>query len=104
MIKIIPVPIGYPAKQANRLEVRILPFQTDATTCSTYYELVNVTEVEITPASEDGNTPAVMQEVTTRLAEGNYTLTEEEYAAWGDDNAVVEDAVIAYLQLERVAE
>jgi hypothetical protein len=68
-------PIVFPLNQgtATEMSVLILNFQTDATTCTTYYEL----------KSEEG---AV-------LTNGNYTLTEEEFAAWGLDNAWVTECV-----------
>ena len=68
-------PIVFPLNQgtATELTVLILGFQTDATTCTTYYEL----------KSEEG----------TVLTNGNYTLTEEEFAAWGEDNTWVEQCV-----------
>lgn len=95
MINISPVPVGYPAVEANGIEIRILPFQTNATTCSTYYELINVTEI---PSEIEGEEPTVSK---IRLAEGNYILTEEEYSNWGDDNVVVENAVLSNLKLTR---
>ena len=64
-------PIKFPLNQgtATEMSVLILNFQTDATTCTTYYEL----------KTDEG---AV-------LSNGNYTLTEEEFAAWGLDNSWV---------------
>jgi len=85
MIQIKSIPVGYPAKEANFLKVTILPFATSATNCGTFYELFKV----------DGET-------TEKLAEGNYYLTEEEYNLWGDNNIVVEDAVLNHLSLERL--
>ena len=98
MININPVPVGYPAVEANGVEIRILPFQTNATTCSTYYELFNISEA---PSDIEGEAPVVSKR---KLAEGNYYLSEEEYNNWGDDNTVVEDAVLSHLQLTRLVE
>ena len=68
-------PITFPLNQgtATEMSVLILNFQTDATTCTTYYEL----------KSEEG----------TVLTNGNYTLTEQEFAAWGLDNEWVTECV-----------
>ena len=68
-------PIVFPLNQgtATEISVLILNFQTDATTCTTYYEL----------KTDEG---AV-------LTNGNYTLTEQEFAAWGTDNEYVAECV-----------
>lgn len=68
-------PIVYPlnAGTATRLEVYIQQHTTTATTCQTYWEL----------KTEEG---AV-------LDQGNYMLTEEQFASWGQDNSVVNEYV-----------
>ena len=68
-------PITFPLNQgtATEMSVLILNFETSATTCTTYYEL----------KTEEGKV----------LSNGNYTLTEQEFAAWGEDNAWVEQCV-----------
>jgi len=70
-------PIVYPlnAGTATRMSVLVLNFTTEATTCTTYWQLL----------AEDG----------LQLSQGNYTLTEEEFAAWGTDNNVVDQYVAA---------
>ena len=73
MAKIQPVIFPLNAGTATELSVLILNFQTDATTCTTYYEL----------KTDEG---AV-------LTNGNYTLTEEEFAAWGTNNEYVAECV-----------
>jgi hypothetical protein len=55
------------------MTVLILGFETSATTCTTYYEL----------KTDEG----------TVLTNGNYTLTESEFAAWGTDNSYVAKCV-----------
>ena len=72
-------PIPYPLNEgtATRLSVLVLNFATDATTCTTYWQLL----------TEDGKT----------LAQDNYTLTEEQFAEWGRDNSVVNEYVAEYL-------
>jgi hypothetical protein len=50
-----------------------LNFATDATTCTTYWQLL----------TEEGKT----------LAQDNYMLTPEQFATWGTDNNVVNQYV-----------
>ena len=68
-------PIPYPLNEgtATRLSVLVLNFATDATTCTTYWQLL----------TEDGK----------QLSQGNYTLTEEQFLTWGTDNNVVNQYV-----------
>ena len=73
MAKIQPIKFPLNAGTATEMSVLILNFETTATTCTTYYEL----------KTDEG---AV-------LTNGNYTLTEEEFAAWGLDNAWVVECV-----------
>ena len=73
MAKIQPIKFPLNAGTATEMSVLIHNHFTDATTCTTYYEL----------KSEEG----------TVLSNGNYTLTEEEFAAWGFDNEYVAECV-----------
>lgn len=67
-------PITFPIiGEATTLNVLVLNFATDATTCTTYYQLM----------TEEGK----------KCAEGNYTLTEQEFADWGEDNAYIDNIV-----------
>lgn len=68
-------PVVFPLNQgtATRMTVLVLNFETTATTCQTYWQLL----------TEDGQ----------QLAQNNYTLTEEQFAAWGLDNNVVNEYV-----------
>jgi len=68
-------PIVYPlnAGTATQMSVLVLNFTTEATTCTTYWQLL----------TEDGKV----------VADDNYTLTEEEFAAWGQDNNYVNQVV-----------
>jgi hypothetical protein len=68
-------PITFPLNQgtATEMSVLILNFETSATTCTTYYEI----------KTDDGKV----------LSNGNYTLTEQEFAAWGFDNEYVAECV-----------
>ncbi len=68
-------PIIFPLNQgtATQMTVLILNFPTDAVTCTTYYELL----------TEDNKV----------LSNGNYTLTDVEFALWGFDNTLVDGYV-----------
>ena len=68
-------PIVYPLNEgtATRLTVLVLNFETTATTCTTYWQLL----------TEEGK----------QLSQGNYTLTEEQFLTWGTDNNVVNEYV-----------
>lgn len=68
-------PVVFPLNEgtATRLTVLVLNFTTDATTATTYYQLL----------TEEG----------AQLRQGNYTMTEEEFANWGTDNNVVNQYV-----------
>ena len=73
MAKIQPIVFPLNAGTATQMTVLILNFETNAVTCTTYYEL----------KTDEG----------TVLTNGNYTLTEQEFAAWGLDNAWVTECV-----------
>jgi hypothetical protein len=79
-------PIVYPLNQgtATRMTVLVLNFPTDATTATTYYQLL----------TEEG----------AQLKQGNYTLTEEQFAAWGQDNAYVNHCVAEALGVTIITE
>jgi hypothetical protein len=68
-------PIVFPLNQgtATQMTVLVLNFATDATTCMTYWQLLN----------DEG----------VQLSQGNYTLTEEQFLTWGTDNSVVNENV-----------
>jgi len=68
-------PIMFPLNQgtATRMTVLVLNFDTTATTCTTYWQLL----------TEEGQ----------QLSQGNYTLTEEQFQQWGTDNSVVNEYV-----------
>jgi hypothetical protein len=68
-------PIVYPLNEgtATRMTVLVLNFETTATTCTTYWQLL----------TEEGKV----------LSQNNYTLTEEQFLAWGVDNSVVNEYV-----------
>jgi hypothetical protein len=73
MAKIQPIIFPLNAGTATEMSVLILGFDTSATTCTTYYEL----------KTDEGLV----------LSNGNYTLTEEEFAGWGYDNEYVAQCV-----------
>ena len=73
MAKIQPITFPLNAGIATEMSVLILNFPTDAVTCTTYYELL----------TEDG----------VMLSNGNYTLTDVQFALWGVDNTCVDGYV-----------
>jgi hypothetical protein len=73
MAKIQPIVFPLNAGTATEMTVLILNFETNATTCTTYYEL----------KTDEGKV----------LSNGNYTLTEDEFSAWGEDNSWVTECV-----------
>lgn len=78
-------PITFPIiGTAEKLNILILNFPTDATTCTTYYELT----------TSDGK----------KLVDGNYILTPEEYSNWGDDNTYIDNIIANYLGVEIIIE
>lgn len=72
-VAIEPVPFQVPQGVATRMTVKVLEFLTTATTAGTYWQLLD----------EDGNV----------FQQGNYYMTEEQFAAWGQDNNVVNQYV-----------
>ena len=67
-------PISFPfTGEAIKLKVLILNFTTDAATCTTYNELL----------TEEG----------VLCTSWNYTLSDDEFTAWGTDNTWVEQCV-----------
>jgi hypothetical protein len=67
-------PINIPTKGiASQMSVLVLNFATNAKTATTYWQLYD----------DEG----------TGLLDGNYTMTEEQFATWGTDNSVVNEYV-----------
>ena len=66
--------------EATQLEVNVLTFATSAKTATTYNRLLDADNKQ--------------------LMEWNYTLTEEEFAAWGADNSVVDGFVASNKGIE----
>ena len=59
--------------KATQMNVLVLNFATDATTATTYWQLLTEDEIQV--------------------LDGNYTMTEAEFNAWGVDNNVVNEYV-----------
>ena len=92
-IKILPIQIGWPTKIATELSVRVMPFETNAKTCQLYYQLKNVVEATENESKKE-----------TVLADGNLSLTEEEFDLWSRDNRYIENIAILKLNLTRKPE
>ncbi len=73
MAKVQPVEIPFEGV-GTTLEVTLLPFKTDALSASTFNRLLTDEGKEVIPS-------------------WNYQLTQEQFAAWGQDNSVVDDYV-----------
>jgi hypothetical protein len=84
MAKIQPIVFPLNAGIATEMSVLILNFETDATTCTTYYEL-KTDESKV-------------------LSNGNYTLTEEEFKAWGTNNEYVAECVASSIGVTIIKE
>ena len=67
----------YKLGEATQLMVRVLPFETNATSCGTYYEI----------QTKEGKS----------LANGNYNLSDEEFAAWGQSNGYIDQLVASHV-------
>ena len=67
-------PITFPIKgTATQMSVLVLNFDTNATTATTYWQLFTEDNIQV--------------------LDGNYTMTEEQFSAWGTDNNVVNEYV-----------
>lgn len=81
MINIKPIQIGFPTKEAIKINIRVGSFSTDAVICPVFWELLSEKE-EI-------------------LASGNIRLTEEQFTQWSTDNSYIDNIVLTQLGLER---
>lgn len=79
MAKIQPIKFPLNAGTATEMTVLVLNFPTDAVNCTTYYELL----------TEDGIV----------LSNGNYTLTDVQFALWGLDNTCVDGYVAEAIEV-----
>lgn len=95
MAKITPVEFPLNEGTANVLFVKSLEFESTATNCTLYYELRQVSEF-----SAEENVPPLVK--TLRV--GNVHMTEEAFAAWGQDNSYLDDYVADYLGVTIVSE
>ena len=78
--KINPVQIGI-GKVADSVSVSVITFKTTDKTCQLYYQILNEKKIKID--------------------EGNLSLTEEEFAQWGETNIYIEDLALRKLGLTR---
>ncbi len=80
-IKINPVNVGWPIKQATELVLRAMP--SNVNSCKIYYCLKSDIEM---------------------LADGDISLTEQEFCDWGYNNVYIENLVLQKLNLTRKSE
>jgi hypothetical protein len=90
MIQIKPILVGLPQQEANAIIIRPIIDTTTATDCNTYYEVLSAS------FDEDESISSLV------LANGNFPINEEQYAAWGKDNSYIENIVLKGLGLERL--
>jgi hypothetical protein len=64
---------------ATKLTVTVLGFATNAKSCGTYY--------------------ALLTDANVKIIEGNYQLTEAEFASWGIDNNYINKVVADFLNV-----
>lgn len=83
-MKIQPIQIGLPIQTATYLLIRVISFDIDAITANTYYEL--------------------QDDTGKMIINGNYQLTEEQFAQWASDNSFISDIVLSYLGLTQFTE
>ena len=81
MIQINPTLLGLPKKEGIQILIRPIINSTTDKSCNTYYEV----------QSEKGEV----------LASGNVPISENDYTAWAEDNAFLEDVVLKALGLTR---
>ena len=98
MIQIKPILVGLPSKEANFIMIRPLINSTQSLNCNTYYEVISKVTTFVAGAEGGEDTESSTSEVLTT---GNYPISEEDYAAWSQDNSFIEDIVLAGLGLER---
>lgn len=82
MVDIKSIKLGLPSKMGVKLLVRVLGFDTNATTCVLYYEVQDV----------DGE----------NLTNGNLSLNEEQFSKWSQDNDYLDTLVLNELGLEKL--
>ena len=93
MAKVQPVEVAL-LGTINNLTVKYLTGDAEDTTTTLYYELGERTEVV-----NDVN-PQITDSVTVKvISNGNYHMTEAEYAAWGEDNTYLLTLVASHLGL-----
>lgn len=78
--KINPVQIGID-KVADSVSVSVITFKTTDKTCQLYYQIFNDKKLQID--------------------HGNLSLTEQEFAQWGETNIYIEDLALQKLKLTR---
>jgi hypothetical protein len=92
MAKVQPVDVAL-LGTINTLSVKALSFGAEDKTAVLYYELSEVTEG--TESQEDTMT----RSISKMISNGNYYMTEAEFAAWGEDNSYLLTLVATHLGL-----
>jgi hypothetical protein len=106
-ISIIPTAFRIPGKgevDINQLEVRVSSYSLGVS-AQAFYDLQSVTAVEKTRINEDGTTETYSENETKSFGlNGNDSLTEEQFAAWGEDDTYFANCIAENLGLVPVTE
>jgi hypothetical protein len=94
MAKVQPVDVAL-LGTINTLTVKYLTGDAEDVTTGLYYELSEVTEV----TEEVEGQPVTTSNTSKTISVGNYYMSEEEFAAWGQDNSYLLHLVADHLGL-----
>jgi hypothetical protein len=95
---------GQGVVSVNQLEVRVSSY-TLGVSAQAFYDLQSVTAVEKTRTNEDGTTETYTENETESYGlNGNDSLTEEQFAAWGEDDVYFANCIAENLGLVPVTE
>jgi hypothetical protein len=90
---------GQGVVSVNQLEVRVSSY-TLGVSAQAFYDLQSVTAVEKTRTNEDGTTKTYSENETESFGlNGNDSLTEEQFANWGEDDLYFANCIAENLGL-----
>jgi hypothetical protein len=92
MAKVQPVDVAL-LGTINTLSVKALSFGAEDKTAVLYYELSEVTE------GTESQKVSIARSTSKMISNGNYNMTEAEFAGWGQDNSYLITLVATHLGL-----